>query len=303
MDFEKQVPEWNAQGTEPPASLKTSGFESGYKPPAPYFNWFWNRVSACLSELQTKLKQVFAVSDGGTGKSSLTAGSYLVGNGTNAVQEKTPEDVLADIGGAKKNEAIPTVSAVSSDGVNYTATVPELTSLYNGLILTIIPNKASTSSTIKINVNDFGAVSVKVPLSFNNAAMDNPKLATYFTEGRPLTLQYDENYTTGGIWKTIGKQKTSAQDLYGSVPVESGGTGATDAENARKNLGITPANIGAAASSHNQASTTITTGGSEGQILAVNADGTISPSTKTIGKLGTGATYSLSGTTLTITTL
>ena len=69
------------------------------------------------------------------------------------------------------------------------------------------------------------------------------------------------------------------------------------------NISVTPSGIGAAQQSHNQASSTITTGGSEGQILAVNANGTISPSTKTIAKLGTGASYSLSGTTLTITTL
>lgn len=50
-------------------------------------------------------------------------------------------------------------------------------------------------------------------------------------------------------------------------------------------------------------STKISTGGSEGQILAVNSDGTISPNSRTIASLGTGATYSLNGTVLTITTL
>lgn len=56
MEFEKKVPEWNAAGSEPPASLKNSGFTAGYKPPAPYFNWFWNAVSACLTEIRSKLK-------------------------------------------------------------------------------------------------------------------------------------------------------------------------------------------------------------------------------------------------------
>lgn len=50
-------------------------------------------------------------------------------------------------------------------------------------------------------------------------------------------------------------------------------------------------------------STKITTGGSEGQLLAVNADGTISPNSRTIASLGTGATYVLEGTVLKITTL
>ena len=51
MNFKKTVPQWNAVGTEPPDSLKNSGFVSGYKPPAPYFNWFWHSVSQCLQEL------------------------------------------------------------------------------------------------------------------------------------------------------------------------------------------------------------------------------------------------------------
>jgi hypothetical protein len=53
MSFKKVVPEWNAQGVEPPASLKNTGFEAGYKPPAAFFNWFWHGVSEALSELQS----------------------------------------------------------------------------------------------------------------------------------------------------------------------------------------------------------------------------------------------------------
>jgi hypothetical protein len=54
MAFEKTVPQWDAAGTEPPSTLKASGFTAGYKPPAAYFNWFWHSVSQCLSELQSK---------------------------------------------------------------------------------------------------------------------------------------------------------------------------------------------------------------------------------------------------------
>lgn len=55
MAFEKNVPIWNAPGTEPPESLKNSGFESGYKPPADFFNWFWHNVGLCLMELREKI--------------------------------------------------------------------------------------------------------------------------------------------------------------------------------------------------------------------------------------------------------
>ena len=238
MDFEKKVPEWSAQGTEPPSSLKTSGFQSGYKPPAAYFNWFWNRVSACLTELQAKVKQLRTVPDGGTGKASFTAGSFIMGNGTGELGEKTPEEVLDLIGAASKSEGIPVVRAYSSDGIAYTATVPDVTSLENGMLLTIVPDVVSASTTITLNINNLGAKMVRLPLSFNNAAMTTPRLATYFTADRPLTLQYDAYYLSGdGIWKTFGKERTSAQDLYGTVPIESGGTGAATAAEARSNLG------------------------------------------------------------------
>ena len=174
--------------------MKESGFQAYYKPPAAFFNWFWHGVSACLTEIRSKL-------------------SWL------------------------RKGSIPIVEATSTDGVAYTATVPDVTELYNGMMLTIIPNMTSTSKAITLNVNGLGDKMVRLPLSFNNAAMTTPRLDAYYTEGRPLTIQYDADYTaTGGAWKTI-KQRTSAQDLYGSVPVENGGTGAETAEDALANLG------------------------------------------------------------------
>ena len=52
MAFEKTVPSWNAVGTEPPSDLINNGFTAGYKPPAEYFNWFFNRMSEAAKELQ-----------------------------------------------------------------------------------------------------------------------------------------------------------------------------------------------------------------------------------------------------------
>lgn len=296
MDFEHNVPEWNAQGTEPPSSLKNNGFQAGDKPPAAFFNWFWNRVSACLKELQEKMKQVRTVAEGGTGKSSVTSGNYLVGNGTGALVEKTPAQVLEDIGAATRNEAIPIVSAPSADGIAYTCTVPGVTELHNGMILTIIPEVNSASTAVTLNVNGLGAKMLRLPLSFNNAAMSIPRLATYFTAGRPITIQYDANYTTGGAWKTLGKQRTSAQDLYGTVPIESGGTGAETAEDARENLG-------AAAEVHTHSASDISTGAAEGSIMSVDSSGNMVASSRKISSLGTGVTYTLDGTTLYINTL
>lgn len=222
MDFEHKSPGFDVPGTEPPASLKTEGFQSGYKPPAAYFNWFWTRVSKCISEIQNKLSGLRAA--------DVDAAEKGLGNVTDtAFRDKAAS---AGVGGT------PVIAATSTDGVAYTATVQGITELYNGLTLTIIPNMTSTAKATTLNVNGWGAIDVRQPLSFNTAAMTLPKLDTFLVEGRPVTVQYDAEYIAGGMWKTVDKPKTSAQDLYGTVPVASGGTGANTKQDARKNLGF-----------------------------------------------------------------
>ena len=161
---------------------------------------------------------------------------------------------------ASESGGTPTMTATSTDGIAYTATVSNITELTNGLTITIIPNKSSASTSITLNVNGLGAKSIVIPLSTNTGTSVAPKDTTFIVANRPLTLQYDSGYSTYGGWRTLGKQKTSAGDLYGAVPIESGGTGATNAADARTNLGITAENIGASPSSHTQSASTITSG-------------------------------------------
>lgn len=58
MNFTQKSPKWENAGAEPTEELKKKGFTAGYKPPASYFNWFWNRVSNCMKEIQEKLGTV-----------------------------------------------------------------------------------------------------------------------------------------------------------------------------------------------------------------------------------------------------
>lgn len=127
-------------------------------------------------------------------------------------------------------------TAESTDGIAYTVTVPGVTELKHGMHIVISPSRNSASTSITLDVNGLGAKYVRLPLSFNNVAATMPKMATYYSVGKPLHLWYDESYAHGQ-WKVFGKNRTSAQDLYGTVPVESGGTGANTAEDALEALG------------------------------------------------------------------
>lgn len=128
------------------------------------------------------------------------------------------------------------VTATSTDGVTYTATVPYLTELYNGLEITIIPSLTSSVVNPTLNVNGLGDKPIRIPLSTNTSAMTTPNLTTFFTQGRPVKLMFDTGYSTDGVWKTVDKQRTSASDLYGVVPVENGGTGADNGAEGLTNL-------------------------------------------------------------------
>jgi hypothetical protein len=52
MPWTENLPEWNATGTAPPQSKKDSGWEAEEKPPAGWFNWFFNRAYKCLKEIR-----------------------------------------------------------------------------------------------------------------------------------------------------------------------------------------------------------------------------------------------------------
>lgn len=58
--FSVDTPTWKATGKEPKPSLKKTGFVAGFKPPAAYFNWFWNRVCRNLSEIKSKISDLWS---------------------------------------------------------------------------------------------------------------------------------------------------------------------------------------------------------------------------------------------------
>ena len=54
MKYEKPLPEWLAEGLEPPQSKKVEGWKQGDRPPAEWWNWQMNKTYEALEELQEK---------------------------------------------------------------------------------------------------------------------------------------------------------------------------------------------------------------------------------------------------------
>lgn len=198
------------------------------------------------------------------------SGSFVVVNGvetegTAADPELTQQDILSDtatfdqmalwrvpvagsvisapvkvfkVANSTKNAGgTPVVAATSTDGVNYEATVENVDELYTGLEITIIPNMTSESTAVMLNVNGLGACRVRMPISSSTSATTTPTYADFYAKDKPVKLIFDKS-SLNGIWRMVDKNRANALDLYGTTPVEKGGTGADNAAEAMENLGV-----------------------------------------------------------------
>ncbi|MCP1176189.1 hypothetical protein NKS28_01430 [Bacillus sp. 1663tsa1] len=97
-NYTKSLPEWKNKGIEPPQGLKDTGWKVAQKPPAPYFDWFFNRTYEALKELQ----------EGSTHKT--TVGDLLT------LKTLSKDTIVASINEIKKQ--MDTDLSPNRDGVN-----------------------------------------------------------------------------------------------------------------------------------------------------------------------------------------
>ena len=228
MDFEKNVPGWDNAGTEPPEDLKASGFSAGYKPPAAFFNWFWHGVSACLTEIRSKLSG-------------------------HAENKENPHDVTkSQIGLGNVDN-----TADSAKSVKYATSAGAASKVNSNMVVKL--NGGTTEGTDMFTFNGSAAKSVNItPGGIGAAASSHNHSAGDITSGTLAVARGGTGVTANPSMLTnLGS--TSAASVFaasprpgvtGTLPVANGGTGATTAAAAR-------ANLGAAASSHGHAASDV----------------------------------------------
>lgn len=258
MAFDKPVPRWYAQGTEPSESIKTDGFQPGYKPPASFFNWFWYGVSQCLEELQNdsvthetvagvSLNAVidiglYAYNTRCTEKPSENSGFMIVyrfessyisqlamAHTLNKIYTRYSADAGASWTGwaelARAGDCAPAgfglgeMCADISDK-NLLTEVPRKSGFYRGRNVTHAPDVYWWYYVI-------------------TAGSDTTNAIAFGKDGVVRTAQWND--TSESItWKELGagSHTHSPNDINGIVPIAKGGTGANTASAAANSLGV-----------------------------------------------------------------
>lgn len=113
------------------------------------------------------------------------------------------------------------VTAGSANGSAYTATVPGVTELKAGMILTIVPARVSTSKSPTLDLNALGAKTIRQRIADRTDGAAEAASSDWMAAGAPVTLQY-----TGSQWVTMAP-RASAGSFYGKLGRESLMPGAT----------------------------------------------------------------------------
>ena len=116
------------------------------------------------------------------------------------------------------------IFTTSGTGSAYTANVPEITELVNGMLVVMIPHVASASTAPTLNINGLGAYAIRRFLSTETTAINSPTgiYSNWLKPDVPVILMYNS-----GFWYACSFTKPDASDLWGTIPVSKGGIGRT----------------------------------------------------------------------------
>lgn len=153
-----------------------------------------------------------------------------IGHTDGNVQVSSDENYTSDE--KTKLAGINTGITTTGNSNAYSATVPWITELTTGVSFIMVPHVASTS-TVTLNVNGLGAKNIRRRISGYTSTTTNGSVTNWLKANKPVLMMYDGTY-----WIVSDLMQPNASDLYGTVPISSGGTGEKTAKDALKSLGI-----------------------------------------------------------------
>lgn len=101
----------------------------------------------------------------------------------------------------------------------YTANVPEINELVNGMLVVMIPHETSGLTAPTLNINGLGAHQIR---RFRSNLSGSYESGVELSVNTPVLLMYNS-----GRWFACNFTKPDVQDLFGTVSISHGGTGAS----------------------------------------------------------------------------
>ena len=141
---------------------------------------------------------------------------------------------VTDSEGTSTSSGLEVATTTAYSSSTYTVTVPSITSLTVGACFIMIPHTNSASTQSSVNVNGLGAKGIRTTTGTTTQAYTNGYSSAWLYKNYPVLLMYNGTY-----WITVSLQRLSPSALTAAVPLNKGGTGATTAEAALTNLGLT----------------------------------------------------------------
>ena len=170
--------QWDNEGIAPSDTLVESGFKGGDKPPAGVFNYFLNKTSACVKELQSEVNaeskridtintEIRPISKGGTGANSAAAALTNLGITASAEELNKIKGATDNIqtqlnskAASSHTHTLDEVSETSSKKVMTAAERTKLSGIATGANKYVHPSHTAKSSGLyKVTVDASGHVS------------------------------------------------------------------------------------------------------------------------------------------------
>lgn len=166
---------------------------------------------------------------GATFTPSVSSAGVLSWTNDKGLTNPSAVNIKGDKGEAGKGFEVVTTTG---SGDAYVAEVSGIESLTIGASFIMVPHTVSTRAQVTLNVNSLGAKIIRRGASINTAITIPSDNASWLAANKPILVTYNGTYWIANL------PRPYATDIYGQVPIASGGTGANTAAAARTNLEV-----------------------------------------------------------------